>query len=82
MARIPARAFNKFSYMMLLTLAGGTCGGLGFLIFSQRTGQFGAPARLGPRPPAPHRRPPPARAEPIKVEAYPYERKQGQKKFE
>lgn len=37
------KGMQTFSYMMLISLAAGTCGGLGFLLYTQRTGQFSAP---------------------------------------
>ena len=44
------KAMQTFSYMMLISLAAGTCGGLGFLLYAQNTGQFSA---LHPRTPCP-----------------------------
>jgi len=44
------KAMQTFSYMMLISLAASTCGGLGFLLYSQSTGQF---STLLPRKRAP-----------------------------
>ena len=79
------KAMQTFSYMMLISLAAGTCGGLGFLLYAQNTGQFSA---LHPRTPCPSESrtqqtgPLAPRAEPIQVGSVPYERKQGDKKYE
>ena len=79
------KAMQTFSYMMLLSLAASTCGGLGILLYAQNTGQFSAPH--------PQRTPSTklhaglmaalaSYAEPIQVGSVPYERKQGDKKYE
>ena len=78
------KAMQTFSYMMLISLAAGTCGGLGFLLYAQNTGQFSA---LHPRTPCPSESRAqtgslPPRAEPIQVGSVPYDRKQGEKKYE